>query len=37
MKKKFIKEVENFVHAIHLTPTVFILTNPKSSKNAKKV
>jgi hypothetical protein len=37
MKKKAIKEVENFVHTIHPTPSASISTNPKSLKNANKV
>jgi hypothetical protein len=36
MKEKVVKEVENFVHTIHLVPTTSTLTNPKLSKNAKK-
>jgi hypothetical protein len=37
VKEKAIKEVENYVHTIHLVPTTSTSTNPKLSKNAKKV
>jgi hypothetical protein len=37
MKEKVVKEVEIFIHTIHLAPTTSTSTNPKSSKNARKV
>jgi hypothetical protein len=37
MKEKDIKEVKNSVHTIHLAPVASTSTNPKLSKNARKV
>ncbi len=37
MKEKVVKEVENSIHTIHPTPITSTSTNPKPSKNEKKV
>jgi hypothetical protein len=37
MKEKAIQEVKSSVHTIHLAPVASTSTNPKPSKNARKV